>query len=99
MAAKSSILHAAQVACSFNQLTLLKNSVGNISERQPSFQASRIFLDLHRFIPSAASAFFSHPTGKFGTVEDEIAPRVVAEFEKIGGRLIARDELPRLRFS
>ena len=29
----------------------------------------------------------------------KFAPRVIAEFEKIKGRLIARDELPRLRFS
>jgi hypothetical protein len=29
----------------------------------------------------------------------KFAPRVVAEFKKIGGRLIARDELPRVRFS
>ena len=29
----------------------------------------------------------------------KFAPRVVAEFEKIKGRLVARDELPRLRFS
>jgi Restriction endonuclease len=29
----------------------------------------------------------------------KFAPRVIAEFEKIKGRLISRDELPRLRFS
>jgi hypothetical protein len=29
------------------------------SERQPSCQASRIFLDLHRFISSLASALFT----------------------------------------
>ena len=29
----------------------------------------------------------------------KFAPRVITEFEKIKGRLIARDELPRLRFS
>jgi hypothetical protein len=29
------------------------------SERQPSCEASRIFLDLHRFISSLASAFFT----------------------------------------
>ena len=33
------------------------------------------------------------------TNAEKFAPRVIAEFEKIKGRLISRDELPRLRFS